>query len=231
MNYFYKVGRKLQILYFQGSLRVNGMFGRPAQTRTEIQIFKRIFDSFTGHGAIKIFEWGSGFSTIYYAGYLRKKNVEFKWHSVDNNKTWHEKVQSKVDKKNLQNSVQLHLEEFIPFWEKPGWGDIPPACGIFGPKSESEINYVKLPKLLNEKFDIVIIDARFRRHCIQIAKEVLLPGGIVVMHDAEKEHYHTGLSDFQHSKFLISGAWYPFQRRPNRVWVGSMENSKIIEVL
>lgn len=226
-----KVVRKFQFLYFKGNMFINNILGLPAQTRKEIQIFKIIFRNFIDDNKIKIFEWGSGFSTIYYSEYLRKKGAEFEWHSIDNNKAWHEKVKSKVNKKGLQPYVQLYLKEFLPFWEKPGWGPIPPPCGAFSPKSENEKAYVDFPKLLNDKFDIVIIDARFRRHCIQTAKEVILPEGVVVMHDAQKAHYHVGLDDFQYSKFLLSGSWVPFQKIPNKVWIGSIENSKIFKAL
>lgn len=226
-----KVVRKIQALYFKGKTSINGILGLPIQTSEEIRIFKTVFDNFMDKRKIKIFEWGSGFSTIYYSEYLRKKGAAFEWHSIDNNKAWYEKVESKMKKKGLQPYVQLYLKEFMPFWEKPGWETIPPPCGIFSPKSENEKTYINFPLLLNDKFDIVIVDARFRRHCIQTAKEVLLPGGIVIMHDAQKAHYHIGLEDFQYSKFFHSGKWYPFQKIPNQVWAGSIENNKIFEAL
>ncbi len=87
----------------------------PAQTKKEIKIFKAVFDDIAGKEKIKIFEWGSGFSTIYYAEYLRNKNIEFEWHSIDNDKVWHEKVKTKVRKKDFQPYVQLYLKEFRPF--------------------------------------------------------------------------------------------------------------------
>jgi len=226
-----RVGQKLQSLYFKGKMLRNSILGLPAQTREEIQIFKTIFENFIDDKKFKIFEWGSGFSTIYYSEYLRKKGAKFEWHTIDNNKAWHEKVKSKVNKKGLQPYVQLYLKEFQPFWEKPGWGTIPPPCRVFSPKSENEKAYINFPELLNNKFDIVIIDARFRRHCIQTAKEAVLQEGIVIMHDAQKAHYHVGLDNFQYSKFFHSGSWYPFQKIPNTVWIGSVGNSKIFDAL
>jgi len=226
-----KIGSKFQALYFIIRLRINGMWGLPAQTKKEIRILKTVFDHFAGKKKIKIFEWGSGFSSIYYAQYLKKKNAEFEWHSIDNNKVWHEKIVFQVKKKQLMQHVRLYCKEFIPFWEKPDWGLVPPKCGFFGPKSENEKNYIMFPKLLNEKFDILIIDARFRRLCLQAAKEVLLPEGVVILHDAQKSHYHPGLEDFRYSKFFITGAWYPFQNVLNKLWIGSMGNSRIFDVL
>lgn len=224
-----RIGRKLQTLYFKGKLLINSILGLPAQTSKEIRIFKTLFDDFISNSKINIFEWGSGFSTIYYAEYLRQKGADFEWHSIDNSKAWNEKVKSKVKKKNLQTYVNLHLKKFHPFWKKPNWGSIPPKCGKFAPKLENEKDYISFPSFINCKFDIVIIDARFRRHCIQTAKEVLSPEGIVILHDAQRTHYHKGLDVFQYSRFLHSGSWYPFQEIPNKVWIGTNENRRIIE--
>ncbi len=215
---------------FSANMFINKKSGLPAQTKKEIQIFKAILDN-NLNKKVKIFEWGSGYSTIYYSQYLEKKGTEFEWHSIDNNKAWHEEVKSKVERKGLQPYVRLYLKEFLPFWEKSRWGPIPPPCGIFGPKSENEKAYVNFPRLLNVRFDIVIIDARFRRHCVQIARDVLGPEGIVILHDAQKVHYHVGLDNFQYRTFIDSGSWYPFQIIPNEVWIGSMQNSKIFEAM
>ena len=223
--------KKFQSVYFESNMRIKSILGLPAQTRPEVRIFKTILDDFISYEQIKTFEWGSGFSTVYYAEYLRKKGVEFEWHSIDNNKSWYEKIKSKLEKKGLLSYIQMCLKEFIPFWEKPGWRSIPPNCGVFGPKSENEKAYINFPKLLKHKFNIVIVDGRFRRHCIETAKDILLPEGVVILHDAHKEHYHTGLDEFQYRKFLNSGSWFPFQEIRNKVWIGSAGNSRIFDAL
>ena len=222
----------LQNLYFKGRLFVNDKMRLPAQTRQEIGIFKAVFDGVARSGfneeeGIKIFEWGSGFSTLYYASYLEKKGIRFEWHSIDNNRLWHERVMACVRNACLDSKVTLHLMEFEPFWEKAGWGPVPPPCGVFVPKTENEKDYVQFPKKLNKKFNLSIIDARFRRHCVQIAREILSPGGVVVLHDAQKPHYHIGLDQFRYSIFLESGKWYPYQNKPNKVWVGFNEASDL----
>ncbi len=228
-----RAGKKLQSLYFEGRLHMNRALGLPAQTGKEIKIFKKIFDNYTcnKNRNIRIFEWGSGFSTIYYSEYLLKKGIMVEWHSIDNNRVWHEKVFSIIKQKNLEHHIRLYLKEFSPFWEKRGWGQMPPPCGVFGPKSENEIAYINFPVQFKKKFDIIIIDARFRRHCIQTTKDVLEPYGIAIIHDAQKVHYHVGLNDFTFGMFLDSGSWYPFQKLPNKVWVGSMEDKEIFEIL
>ncbi len=232
MSLFKKVISRCQSIYFQGALYVKGKRGLPAQTKEDIELFKNIFENFTDK-EIRIFEWGSGMSTIYYAEYLRRKNMKFQWHSIDNNKTWHEIVKGKVNTKGLQSNVQLHLREFLPFWEKPQWNwkSLPPPRDVFSPESENEKEYVNFPRVLDEKFDIIIVDARFRRRCLKTAKDFLTPEGVVILHDAQKKQYHCELDSYRYSKFFKTGAWYPLQETPNKIWVGSMENESILNAL
>lgn len=226
--------KKIQSLYFKVSMFLRGVFQSPAQTKKDIQIFKAVFDHFLYQNKkITVFEWGCGFSTLYYANYLRKKGADFHWHAIDNNSMWQGKVKETLKKKNLHEHVHVYLKEFLPFWEKPGWKweNIPPPCGVFSPKSENEKAYVNFPNSLDEKFDIVIIDARFRRHCLAVAKDALASNGIVIIHDAQKEHYQVGLDGFQHRAFFTTGAWVPFKKLKNKVWVGSKGNSQIFDSL
>jgi predicted O-methyltransferase YrrM len=226
-----KIILKLQAYYFNMKLRLYGFLKLPAQTEKERQIFKAIFDKAGAGKGLRIFEWGSGYSTLYYARYLNGNGVDFEWHSIDNNRAWHERVKEFVKKENLQSKVYLHLMEFMPFWEKPGWGAVPPPCGQFAPSSDNEKDYVDYPRRLGKKFDVIIVDARFRRRCIQIARDVLQTDGVVVLHDAHKKQYHDGLESYTYKRFIESGTWYPLQEKPNRIWVGCVENSTIFKML
>jgi predicted O-methyltransferase YrrM len=230
MTFIGKAWGKAQAVYFYTRLYVHGLLGLPAQTCKERKLFKAIFDQFAGK-KIKMFEWGSGFSTIYYAKYLKDRGISFEWHTIDNNRSWHEKIATMVKNKGLGDSVSLYVKEFLPFWQKPDWKIIPPPKGVFAPKGQNEIDYVNYPKTLNTKFDIIMIDARFRRRCLSVSKEVLASGGIVILHDAQKPHYRVGEEIFPHRRLINSGTWFPFQKDPNQVWVGVAENKSLIESL
>jgi hypothetical protein len=121
--------------------------------------------------------------------------------------------------------------EFRPFWEKPGWGPVPPPCSQFAPCSDNEKNYVDYPRRLGKKFDVIIVDARFRRRCIQAAREALQTDGVVVLHDAHKKQYHDGLELYPYRRFIDSGTWYPLQDESNQMWVGSLGNCAVYERL
>ncbi len=227
-----KIISKLQSMLLKIRLAVSGKLGIPVQTSLERRMYRTILDGYIGcDKKLNVFEWGSGFSTVYYAKYLKKNNIDVEWDAVDNNKMWHHRVLQMLKSNNLDNQVTAHLREFPPFWEKEGWGEIPPPRGVFCPKLEAELEYVNMPNILNKKFDIIFVDARFRRHCIEVVKQVLAPNGIIVMHDAQKPHYHVGLEEFSNRKFYKGGAWFPLQDLPNQVWVGSMDNTQVFENL
>ncbi|MBP7507933.1 MAG: hypothetical protein KA807_08935 [Prolixibacteraceae bacterium] len=66
---------------------------------------------------------------------------------------------------------------------------------------------------------------------MEVARQVLQPDGIVILHDAQKKHYHQGLEVFQHQKFFNTGTWYPLQKEPNQVWIGSNIDHEIFKKL
>jgi hypothetical protein len=223
-----KIIRKLQGQYFGVKKSLYGLLKLPGQTKKERLIFKALFDLMTKNRKFRVFEWGSGYSTLYYAAYLSRKGIDFEWHSMDNNRLWHEKIKKLVEKDNLSSNVKLYLMEFPPFWEKPGWGSLPPACGVYGPNSDNEKGYIDFPKGLDCKFDVVVVDARFRRHCLRTAKDVVSLNGVVIIHDAQKKHYHDGIDEFPYQGFIDTGEWYPLQDPLCSIWVGSLSDNNML---
>ena len=211
-------------------LRVNGALGLPAQTKKEIKVFKAILDKLASDGKVRVFEWGSGLSSIFYSGYLKGKNADFEWHAIDNNKEWQEKVMSMVEKKDLKGDLTVYLKEFVPFWDKSEWGKLAFSSGAFAPKLEAENGYIDFPKSMDRKFNLVIVDARFRRRCLAVAKEILQPGGVVILHDAQKAQYQVGVNGFKRGKFIFSGKLFPFQCGQNQLWIGSMSDTDLFKV-
>lgn len=63
-----------------------------------------------------------------------------------------------------------------------------------------------MPLEVGGQFDVMIIDGRFRRRCLLVAKEVLAKGGVVFLHDAQKPRYHLSLPEFSRSKFITTGS-------------------------
>ena len=210
------------IVYFQKKR------GLPAQTPKEIRLFKKIFQQYTGK-KLRVFEWGSGNSTVYYGQYLASIGCDFEWHAIDNSQQWKDHVEVKVSQHDLQDKIQVHFSEFPAFWEFPDWSwkqrQVPQdVC------SHEATEYIEFPKKLVDEagFDVIIVDGRFRRRCLLLTPDVLASSGIVVLHDAQKDHYHSPLVNFKYQHFFDSGRLHGSNVRM-KMWVGSMDINPFVE--
>src|SRR3989338_2502144 len=144
---------------FEKMMRVHRWLSLPAMTPRERGIYKKILLSLSARGPLDIFEYGSGFSTVYFAKFLKTRGIAFRIDSVDNHAGWYEEVGRMISASGLQDKVCLHLCPFAPFWEKPGWDwKKAPAPGRFAPQLEMEKEYICKPVLLNKKFDLIVVD-------------------------------------------------------------------------
>ncbi len=193
----------------------------PSQTWRETRIIKDIFDHYSKQD-LRIFEWGSGFSTLYYAKYLKKKSCRFEWYALENSKFWYEKVSNWIQENHLGENIFLTLREFPAFWEKSGWDWSRRPMNGFEPSSQNEKNYIQFPQTLSSKpINIFIVDGRFRRRCLKVALELAGSGGIVILHDAQKLHYHSTVRDFPAGFFLDGGPVFLGSQRRSQIWIGA----------
>ena len=222
----------MKLSLFSIAMKLHGVFGLPAMTLIERKIYKRALLSLDVDECLNIFEYGTGFSTIYFAKFLKPKKIPFHIYSVDNNSKWYQKTKQLVKTRGLNDAITLYLSEIVPFWEKEGWDwDISPKCGQFSPKTEAEFEYINTPLVTEKKFDFVAVDGRFRRRCLEIIPECLSENGIVFLHDAQKVKYHEPLSLYKYSIFIDSGRYYPFDKGDWKIWMGSINNPTLYNEL
>ena len=222
----------MKLYLFDHSLRLRRWLHLPAMTGKEREIYKKILRSFPDKEEINIFEYGSGYSTVYFARFLKREGIPFRVDAVENNRQWHARVCALLKRHGLDRNVRIHLREFPPFWEKPGWvWGKNPEPGAFAPSLSQEREYVEMPIQLGRKFHLIVVDARFRRRALEVATRCLRPNGVVFLHDAERENYHPELSELPHSHFLDSGKFYPMERRVHRVWLGSRDGKMMNSIL
>ena len=69
----------------------------------------------------------------------------------------------------------------------------------------------------------ILIDVRARCDCLTIAFLVVRPHGLVVLHDAERQNYHSGISLFPSVKFV--------RGREIAVMAKSRESLSILDLL
>lgn len=215
--------------FFDFILKCHGILGLPAMTGYERHIFKHILLRFPRQEPVHIFEYGSGFSTLYFAHFLKREGIDFHYHSVDNDSFWHQRVKQMVEHQGLADRVHLYLCPFQPFWDKPGWSwDQSPACGKFAPSTQEEHNYIRMPVSLNMKFHLIVVDGRFRKRCLEMIPQALHGQGIVLLHDAQKFQYHPREGQYAYSRWLDSGKFYPWQKFNHKIWLGSFQQIKAV---
>lgn len=107
----------------------------------------------------KIFEFGSGNSTLFYAERAAKVVA------VEHNQEWYKKVSSSK----------------------------PTNAEILFVKLETNGDYCRTPLILNEKFDIIIVDGRDRVNCCKQCINALTEDGVVILDNTERSQYNEAI--------------------------------------
>lgn len=105
---------------------------------------------------LKVFEWGSGRSTVWLA--MHGAHVT----SVETDRHWFEDVSREVDQRGLQSLVDLHLTDATG----KDYADIIRSCG--GP------------------FDLVIVDGIDRVDCLAAVSAFVKSDGVIVVDNADR---------------------------------------------
>ncbi|EDM76887.1 hypothetical protein PPSIR1_24714 [Plesiocystis pacifica SIR-1] len=155
----------------------------------------------------RVLEWGAGGST---RELLATCPFIERYVSIEHNREWHGRVREIVKDPRLE----LHLvEPARPEPPLPGAGGKRPTTAdrelLKAWRLEAEQNpelmadYVALPRTLDEhSFDFVLVDGRARSFCIREGFALLRPGGVVLLHDAQRPEYHEALRAVGRPVFL-----------------------------
>lgn len=158
-------------------------------TQAEVSAIEHILLSKKPHA--DVLEWGTGGSTVHFTRFLREHGISYTWTGVEYNKRWHERVRTA-----LEGDPDVHIELFDVGNDENKQRDIPMD------------EYVAYPATLGKKFDVIIVDGRKRRRCLLEAAKLLKPGGVALLHDARRSHYHCAFAAYPDSRIVLwSGLW------------------------
>ncbi len=171
---------------------------KPWMQNDQVELIERILTSFNKK-QIDILEWGSGGSTIYFTRFLKCHEIKYRWLSIEHNKAWFRKI-SKL----LQHDGNVKMFLFPKSKNYP-------QCLNFD-------QYVTTPRLQGKqigfsKFDFILIDGRARARCLIEARFLFKPGGIILLHDAEREKYHYAFRYFDKGEIIRS------ENNKSAVWI------------
>jgi hypothetical protein len=195
-------------------IHLTGMY-----TGTHIRVLDNDFPYFTKNATewlnkfltpqMKVFEWGSGSSTIFFA---KRVSQIF---SIEYNKTWASKMKWYMWLKDVKN-CQLF---YVPSEKNQMKGDIKnlSECRSTSPTHQDETyrNYVnKITKFQTDYFDIIVVDGRARPSCLVLARKYVRVGGYIILDDSEREAYIDACkflqNDFTRTDFPGQDIYYGF---------------------
>ena len=194
---------------------------KPWMDPDDIEILQEIMRAYARTGRpLDILEWGSGGSTLMCAELLHKLGVRFQWTAVEHHQSWNKRVRSKLaarvkEKKIPKGAVAVH---FMPL---KGNGNTYVALPwIDGNPDESS----DVPEMAAkcQRFDIIIVDGRYRRRCLIRARQLLKPNGLLLLHDAERSWYRCAMADYEHQAKLTE------KKKANRhMWAACLDPARV----
>jgi predicted O-methyltransferase YrrM len=142
-------------------------------------------------------EWGSGGST---RALLEQCPFVERYVSIEHDRTWYDKVRSVV------TDSRLDLHYVAPNVAVPPRSLFRRHPLAWYARAEVDrtmfADYIDLPATLDIVFDFVLVDGRARRFCMSAGWMLLRPGGLLVLHDAQRPEYHDVLCSLGQPVFL-----------------------------
>lgn len=148
-------------------------------------------------GPRRVLEWGAGGSTrvLLEEGATVERHV-----SIEHDRDWYEKVHALVSDPRL---LLKHVPPDRPMSEgSHAQRDIEAWAALAEDDASVLAAYVGFPRTLGIAFDLVLVDGRARCFCLREGFELLRPGGVIILHDAQRTQYHGALRSLGKAVFL-----------------------------
>lgn len=162
----------------------------------EIEIIEDVLKSVR---PTKCLEWGCGYGTLYFSKCLNKTAT---WISVEHDKAWAARMQE------MNRDPRVRINH-VPADRFP-WSD-PYRDGAYSDLKE----YVDFPTRFGP-FEFILVDGRARRDCLLKAHQLIREEGVVILHDANRTHYHEPFHLFKHQALFVD-----WRTRSGGIWIGS----------
>lgn len=169
----------------------------PMMTELEIYMVKEVIRQF-GSG-VRVLEYGSGFSTIFFPQYLEALRYNYGWYSVEHNTEWYKKIQATVSNYQL-TGVKIKLVDFQ--------GSDPRITKL---QPELREQYIMNPFKNGGSYDVVIIDGRYRKRVYKYVMDTVDDKTVVIVFDSERVHYQEKHSKNYHLLDTGLAVCYPVE--------------------
>lgn len=150
--------------------------------------FAQLLSAIQRLGPRRCLEWGSGGST---RALLEACPFVERYVSIEHDRAWYERVRSVV------SDPRLELHYLPPAEPVPGRSLFNRKRRRWNARAEADASllaeYIGFPATLATAFDLVLVDGRARRFCLRAGWALLRPGGLLILHDAQRPEYHDAL--------------------------------------
>ena len=132
-----------------------------------------------------LLEWGSGNSTMYFSGIVKKVI------SIEHDKEWINNIQTAIDLYDIKNIILYHV---------PANSQHPDPC-----RYEQFKDYVEYPVNQKFKFTRVLIDGRARKYCAKSIYNTVNKNTVIFIHDFNRPDYQKTLKYFDVIEQITTG--------------------------
>ncbi len=166
---------------------------------------KILADLIRWHRPHVVLEWGGGASTWYLSSVLAEVVPGGEWHVVETSARWRDRIVSRCG----PNTEML----FYDCKSLPDDDDEEHQAALGRMCAQEYIEAVRLVP----RPDLVIVDGRHRARCIQASRRVLMPGALIVLHDADRPHYQQAMRGLDITIHRVSDGV-----ETSELWVGGV---------
>jgi hypothetical protein len=147
------------------------------------------------HREHRVFEWGGGGSTLFFASRVREVVT------VENDGDWVKLLGEALAAEGLSDSEIHHVGPDATAPDAEG-DPADPALYLTTAATLRPAAFrayaTFIDRFADASFDIILVDGRARPSCLRHAVPKLAPGGWLVLDNAEREHYQPAQADLAH---------------------------------
>lgn len=133
---------------------------------------------------MKVFEWGSGASTIFFI--QRCKELTSIEHDID----WYNKIGEAFSYR-----IGFALGDHVLLTPQKGFN---PDYASSQPGYEAvnfQLYLWYIERFADELFDVILVDGRARVACLKAAQPKVKPGGLLILDDSQRIKYHRAMAE------------------------------------
>lgn len=150
---------------------------------------------------MRVLEWGAGYGTLHFARLLPPGG---RWIALEHDRDWADRI--RAHRKDIR--VRIHA--------------VPPESEDWSTRDKDGTysdfrTYVDYPEKFGP-YDFILVDGRARESCLEKAHGLLAPGGVAVLHDANRSFRRA-----PGGVFPSEAEFRDYRRWSGGLWIGSKD--------